>query len=169
MILIIVYIVYILEFLAIWFIISALTLHFDKKSKEKVHNHLMDICKKDNVYIFHQKEPLKHNSGMNKKALGTYTWRIDITEEEKILYKLPRITLLDGENKSIKLLTFAHEVGHHVNVRDNNDRSEKVANKYVGQVFKEVLALWKYWLLYAIMLPDIYSFSDKKIDKNKGI
>jgi len=112
--------------------------------EKKLIDTFYEIAQKELIYIIVHKN---NSSNLNKDfpelveegdALkGTY---VHLKKEydspaQRIFKKLPKIHLPE----KLDVITFAHELGHHFSVKENNDETEIAANKYAIYLFKQLL------------------------------
>jgi len=108
---------------------------------KKFDNYLWKFCEKEQikVKIFDKIEDFNEDC-VNKKdndiAVGLYTRRINIeTNKSLITDEYPRISLA----KDYNVFVFAHEVGHHLAIKNFNDRSENIACSFIVALAEECL------------------------------
>lgn len=112
--------------------------------EKKLIDTFYEIAQKELIYIEIHKECMSNLNTVfpeivkeNCALKGVY---ITIKKEydsptKRIFGKLPKIHLPE----KIDVVTFAHELGHHFSIKENNDETEIAANKYAVYLFKQLL------------------------------
>jgi len=124
-----------------------------KKIEEKFYKKLLTVCKKEQIYInfydniyelneIKEEEYKLKNLSTGKLAVGRYVHLKPHYDSplNRVNYKLPEIKLIKEENN---VWTFAHELGHHFCVKNNDDDSEKGANRYIKTLAKQHLNIYE--------------------------
>ena len=139
-----------------------------KKDRYAFRKHMTEICKKEKIYLHYcdNIDDLNHilNTEMSfnesEKALGIYCNLKGSTDIENIIKKYPRIYLskkplniaIDSFNQTINVMTFAHELGHHFAIKENNDRSERAADRNAVKLFREFFPKYKSLLYIGLIM-----------------
>ena len=138
-----------------------------EKDRYAFRKYMADICKKEKVYLHYcydvdelNKNVFGKNVLESEKAAGAYIHVTNSTELENNDKKYPRIYLtkkpsvkfhINSFNQTINVMTFAHELGHHFSIKENNDRSEKAADRYAIKLFKEFFPKYKSILYFGLL------------------
>jgi hypothetical protein len=109
---------------------------------KKFDSYLHKFCKEEQIkVVFYDKlEDLNEGDILNKKdneiAVGLYTRRVNkMTQETIIDDEYPKISLTNDYN----IFVFAHEVGHHLAIKNFKDRSENIASSFIVALAEECL------------------------------
>jgi len=126
-------------------ILWKLKLQVNKKFQEivlkKFNNYLLEFCEKenikiqiyDNIFDLNNKGYLKEE---NDLAVGKYICQRDTTTLKMIIndnYPLIKLT------KNYNVFTLAHEIGHHLAIKNLNDTEEYIADKFIMLLAEECL------------------------------
>jgi len=134
-----------------------------EKDRYAFRNHLTDICKKEKIFLHYCNtvedlnetcftEDDKQRLLKNGLAAGTYIHLKNTTELENLSTKYPRIYLtkkpynysnINSFNQTLNIMVFAHELGHHFEIKEKNDKSERAADKYAVKLFTDFFPWYK--------------------------
>ncbi|NPV13081.1 MAG: hypothetical protein HPY57_15045 [Ignavibacteria bacterium] len=128
-----------------------------KGDYEKFHNFLMEKSQKELIYVksYDTIKDINVNvKNYSERVFGRYVYITNATPIENFVKQLPRIEWckehMFGKTKTLfSLMTFAHELGHHYALKEN-DHSEKRADYYAVKLFKEHFPIWKQVLYFPV-------------------
>jgi hypothetical protein len=121
-----------------------LSLSINKKAEnivlEKFNKYLLDFCEKENIKIQYFDEIVALNNTLQKYdenhlAVGIYSREVDSNKNLVINSESPSIKLL----KDYNIFTFAHEIGHHLAIKNFKDREEDIADHFILLLAEEFL------------------------------
>lgn len=126
-------------------------LSLDEKAQtlvfEKFNNCLIDFCKKEKIKIFYYDtiEDLNNKGSLKRDkddlAVGTYIRLIDHEHPKnvQITENYPQINLVKRQTHYLEVYTLAHEVGHHLGIKNLLDNSESIADHFILLLAEEFL------------------------------
>ena len=110
---------------------------------KKFDNYLRKFCEEEQikVVLYDKLEDLNDGDVSSRKdndiVLGLYTRIVNkITGETIIDDEYPKISLT---KEDYNVFVFAHEIGHHLAIKNFKDRSENIANAFIVALAEECL------------------------------
>lgn len=154
------------------FCVNPIIFGLSEKNQKKFNYFLTNICKKEgilvayyddiidlNVAVYGAEETKKKEPG--KLAVGVYSW--NNTKKTSRISLAKRISIY---NKTMNLMVFAHELGHHYAIKNHRNRSEEMADLISVQLFQKCFSKRK-TILFMYFLVSYASF--KKIRNTKSL
>lgn len=154
------------------------------RKEEQIYFKLYDTIEELNA------EDIKDSSfDKSNMAAGCYTYikKMFDTPQKRLLNKLPLIELIKESPEEIKnnelntVWVYAHELGHHFAIKEDDDTSEEAANRWIEKLARRCFNDYEIALLevpitihsgvklsegYKLLDAFAYAFADKKVEES---